>query len=163
MKKSLVTFSRGIIASKRAALRSASSFGADALRLGRERDRLAVLVGAGEEEDLLTALTHVPREHVGGDRRVRVPEVGLRVDVVDRSCDVIGHAAENSSGRRAEVAMRRAGRYCATIFFVAFFSSRTALRYSRLSVPITSIEISCGHASEHSPKLVQPPKPSSSI
>ena len=47
----------------------------DALALGRQRDRLAVLVGAGEEEDVLPALAHVPGQHVGGDRRVGVPEV----------------------------------------------------------------------------------------
>ena len=37
----------------------------DALALGRLRDRLAVLVGAGEEEDVLAALAHVAGEHVG--------------------------------------------------------------------------------------------------
>ena len=63
----------------------------DALALGRLRDRLAVLVGAGEEEDLLAALAHVAGEDVGADRRVRVPEVRRRVDVVDRRGDVEGH------------------------------------------------------------------------
>ena len=48
----------------------------DALALGRLRDRLAVLVGAGEEEHLLAALAHVAREDVGADGGVRVPEVG---------------------------------------------------------------------------------------
>ena len=57
----------------------------DALALGDVGDRLAVLVGAGEEEDVLAALAHVAREHVGGDRRVRVAEVRLRVHVVDRA------------------------------------------------------------------------------
>ena len=57
-------------------------FGRRALRrilaLGREPDRLAVLVGAGEKEHVLAALAVVAGEDVGGDRRVRVPEMGLR-------------------------------------------------------------------------------------
>ena len=64
----------------------------DALALGGERDRLAVLVGAGEEEDVLAALALVAGEDVGADRRVRVAEVRRRVDVVDRRGDVEGHA-----------------------------------------------------------------------
>ena len=62
------------------------------LRLGGVGHRLAVLVGAGEEEHVLAALAHVPREHVGGDLLVRVAKVRLRVDVVDRGGDVKGHA-----------------------------------------------------------------------
>ena len=91
MKKSLVASSRGTSAWKRSALRSASSLRRDALALGRLRDRLAVLVGAGQEEDVLAALAHVAGEDVGRDRRVRVPEVRLGVDVVDRRRDVEGH------------------------------------------------------------------------
>ena len=60
----------------------------DALGAGRIGDGLAVLVGAGQEEDLLAALAVVAREHVGGDRRVRVAEVRRRIDVVDRRRDV---------------------------------------------------------------------------
>ena len=75
---------------KRSALRSASSCGSSALRLGGVGDRLAVLVGAREEEDVLAALAVVARHDVGGDRRVRVPEVRRRVDVVDRRRDVEG-------------------------------------------------------------------------
>ena len=92
MKKSLVASMIGISASNLAALRSASSCGVDPLALGRELDRLPVLVGAGEEEDVLAALAHVPGEHVGGHRRVRVAEVRLGVDVVDRGGDVVAHA-----------------------------------------------------------------------
>ena len=79
----------------------------DALALGRLRHRLAVLVGAGEEEDLLAALAHVAGEDVGADRRVRVPEVRRGVDVEDRRGDVVGHrrrrtlAAGERGGRRA--------------------------------------------------------------
>ena len=65
--------------------------GVDAELLGRLGDRLAVLVGAGEEEHVLAALAHVPGEDVGGDRRVGVTEVGLGVDVVDRGGHVIRH------------------------------------------------------------------------
>ena len=63
----------------------------DPLRLGRQRHRLAVLVGAGEEEDVLAALAVVAREHVGGDRRVGVAEMRLGVHVVDRGGDVEAH------------------------------------------------------------------------
>src|SRR5207248_6567579 len=52
---------------------------------------LAVLVGPGEEEDILPALAHVPRQDVRRDRRVRVPEMRLGVHVVDRCGDVVGH------------------------------------------------------------------------
>src|SRR5919112_275776 len=63
----------------------------DPERLGRLGDRLPVLVRTGEEEDVLAPLPHVPREHVGGNGRVGVPEMGLAVHVVDRRCDVVGH------------------------------------------------------------------------
>ena len=59
--------------------------------LGLLRDGLAVLVRAGEEEDVLATLAHVPREHVGGDGRVGVPEMGLAVHVVDRRGHVVRH------------------------------------------------------------------------
>ena len=63
----------------------------DALALGGERDRLAVLVRAGEEEHDLASLAHVAGEDVRPDRGVRVTEVRCRVDVVDRGRDVEGH------------------------------------------------------------------------
>ena len=75
-------------------------------RLGRLRDRLAVLVGAREEEDVLAALAHVPREHVGGDRRVRVAEVRLAVHVVDRGGDVVRHPTIDSTRGDAHRARR---------------------------------------------------------
>jgi hypothetical protein len=65
--------------------------GLEPLRPGRVRYRLAVLVGAGEEEHVLAALTHVACQHVGGDRRIRVPQVRLRVHVIDRGGDVEAH------------------------------------------------------------------------
>ena len=50
----------------------------DSLGARRVGDRLAVLVGAGEEEDVLAALAHVAREHVGGDRLVGVARGAAR-------------------------------------------------------------------------------------
>ena len=52
------------------------------LRLGRVGDRLAVLVGAGQEEHVGIALAHMPGDHVGRDRLVGVAEVGRAVDVL---------------------------------------------------------------------------------
>ena len=65
--------------------------GRDALALGRLRDGLAVLIGAGEEEHLLAALAHVPRQDVGADGGVRVTQVRGRVHVEDGGGDVVGH------------------------------------------------------------------------
>ena len=93
MKKSLVASMIGISSSNLAALRSASSCGEIPSRSAAMLDRLAVLVGAGEEEDVLPPLAHVAREHVGRDRRVGVAEVRLGVDVVDRGGDVEAHRA----------------------------------------------------------------------
>jgi len=59
--------------------------------LGYAIDLGGVLVGAGEEEGLVTALLAVPDEYVRGDRRVRVPDVRARVHVVDRRCQVVPH------------------------------------------------------------------------
>ena len=47
------------------------------LPLGGAGDLAAVLVGAGEEEDVLAALAVMPRDDVGHDRRVRVADVRL--------------------------------------------------------------------------------------
>ena len=50
--------------------------GLDPERVRRVGDRLSVLVGARQEEHVLAALAVVAGHHVGGDRRVGVPEVG---------------------------------------------------------------------------------------
>jgi hypothetical protein len=68
------------------------------LALGGVLDRLAVLVGPGQEEDVAAALAHVAGEDVGRHRRVRVPEVGLGIDVVDRGGDVVGVVLAHVSG-----------------------------------------------------------------
>ena len=72
-----------------------------ALALGRERDRLAVLVGAREEEHVLPALAVVAGEDVGPDRGVRVAEVRRRVDVVDRGRDVEAHRRAWKASRQS--------------------------------------------------------------
>ena len=63
----------------------------DAEPLGLLRDGLSVLVGPREEEHVLPALPHVPREHVGRDRRVGVAKMRLAVHVVDGGGDVVRH------------------------------------------------------------------------
>ena len=68
----------------------------DAELLGGLGDRLTVLVGAREKEDVLPALAHVPREHVRRDRRIRVPKMRLAVDVVDGRGDVVRHAIDST-------------------------------------------------------------------
>jgi len=50
----------------------------------------AVLIGAGQEHDVATAQPIPASDRVSGDRRVRVPDVGGVVDVVDRRRDVVG-------------------------------------------------------------------------
>jgi hypothetical protein len=88
MKKSLEISSVAVSARKRSALQLERR---DSLRRGGQRDRLAVLVGAGEEERRLAAGARVAGHHIRGDRLVGVPEVGHGVDVVDRCRYVVGH------------------------------------------------------------------------
>ena len=89
MKKSLVASTRGgeLLEVHRVAVPELAR--RDALALRRLGDRLAVLVGAGEEEHVLAALAHVAGQHVGRDRRVGVAQMGLAVHVVDRRGDVV--------------------------------------------------------------------------
>ncbi len=60
----------------------------DAGALRRPQDLLAVLVGAGQEPHVLAPLPVPPADRVGGDRRVRVPDVWGVIDVVDGRGDV---------------------------------------------------------------------------
>src|SRR5450759_5451340 len=55
------------------------------------RNLVAVLVNAGEEEDVVALLAVVARQDVGDDGRVGVPQVGLAVHVVDGRGDVVVH------------------------------------------------------------------------
>ena len=72
--------------------------------------RLAVLVRPGEEEDVLAALAHVAREHIGRDRRVGVPEMRLAVHVVDGRRDVVRHRPSMlPAGGRGPAAARSGG------------------------------------------------------
>ena len=64
---------------------------------GGQRYRLTMLIGAGQKEDVVATLTVVASEHVGGDRRVGVPQMGGGVDVVDR-CSYV----ESGPSHRAE-------------------------------------------------------------
>jgi hypothetical protein len=61
------------------------------LFLGDAVDLRRVLVRAGQEERVLPALATMADDDVGRDRRVRVPDVGRRVDVVDRRRQVEAH------------------------------------------------------------------------
>ena len=65
--------------------------------LGGLGHRLAVLVGPREKEDVLTALAHMAREHVRGDRRVGMAQVGLAVHVVDGRRDVVRHRTSDAT------------------------------------------------------------------
>ncbi len=64
--------------------------GRDAGGGGGALDLLAVLVGAGEEEGVVTEQAVTAGEDVGHDGGVGVADVGARVDVVDRRGDVEG-------------------------------------------------------------------------
>ena len=64
---------------------------AEALALSDPPDLRRVLVDAGEKEGLVAALPMMPRENIGRDRRVRVPDVRFVVDVVDRRGHVEAH------------------------------------------------------------------------
>ena len=70
--------------------RSAKALGCDARLGGGLRDLVAVLVGAGDEERLAPALPPEPHQGVRDHGGVRVAEVRLVVDVVDRRGEVEG-------------------------------------------------------------------------
>jgi hypothetical protein len=63
--------------------------------LRHARDVRPVLVRAGQEERLLSALAVVAREDVRGDRRVGMAHVRRRVDVVNRCRDVEAHSRQS--------------------------------------------------------------------
>ena len=56
-------------------------------------DLLAVLVGAGQEMHVAPVQPHEAGQHVAGERRVGMPDMGHIVHVVDGRGDVIGIAA----------------------------------------------------------------------
>ncbi len=71
---------------------SVQAWGSSALLLGGPGDLLSVLVGAGQEEDVVAHQPVPPGQGVGVDRRVGVPDMGRVLDVVDRGGDeVAGH------------------------------------------------------------------------
>jgi hypothetical protein len=85
MKKSLDAFTRSIDE----LLDVEPGFGRDAWNVR------PVLVGAGEKERLVPTLTMVAGEDVRCDGRVRVADVGRRVDVIDRRGQVDAHCAQS--------------------------------------------------------------------
>ena len=84
MKSVLVMSSSFQVSRNRSLVWSAHSWGRDPALLGRPLDLQPVLVGAGEEHDVVAPEAAPPGEDVGDDRRVRVPDVGHVVHVVDR-------------------------------------------------------------------------------
>ena len=91
MKKSFEALTCSTISLKCTTLRSASSRGGMPSRSATSATGSPCSSVPVRKNDVLAALAHVAREHVGGDRRVRVAEVRLRVHVVDRRGDVEAH------------------------------------------------------------------------
>ena len=80
---------------------SASSRGGDALLVGGDQDRRAVLVGAGDHQHVVAGHPHVPAEDVGGHAETGdVADVARAVGVRpgDGGQDM-GHGSEPSEGR----------------------------------------------------------------
>ncbi len=88
MKSSLEQSSAATIFWKSGALRSASSRGVTPSRVGRLHHLDAVLVGAGEEEDVVAVEPLEAGDGVGRDRLVGVADVGRAVGIGDRGGDV---------------------------------------------------------------------------
>ena len=88
MKKSLLAPTLTATSLNLATTSSTCSLGSEPPSAGRLLHLGAVLVGAGEEEDVVAQLPVEARRHVGGRRRVGVPDVRHVVDVVDGSGDV---------------------------------------------------------------------------
>src|ERR1700733_2225677 len=78
----------------------------DAKRVRRIGNGLAMLVGTSEKEHVLATLTVMASHHVRGDRRVRVSQVGSRVDVVDGGGYVEGHDCSHATGGRSDSSPR---------------------------------------------------------
>ena len=68
--------------------------GCEPLLLRDVGDLRRMLVHPRQEKRVLSALPVVPDEDVGSDRRVRVPDMGLRVHVVDRCRHVVRHGRQ---------------------------------------------------------------------
>ena len=89
MKSSFEQFIRSTMARKRGTLRSSNSRGGQALARGGLLDLLAVLVGAGEEKDVVAVEPHEARDRVGRDRLIGVADMRHAVRIGDRGGDVI--------------------------------------------------------------------------
>src|SRR5689334_7783319 len=97
----------------------------DTLALSGLSDRLAMLIGPREEEDLLPALAHVPGKDVRRDRRVRMAEMRLGVHVVDR------RRQEVSQGTSDAIRPRVHGSRPASVTFAAHSAVIATLATSR--------------------------------
>ena len=65
--------------------------GAEASGLGCALNLLAVLVTAGDEQDLLTLQPLKPGQGIAGQGRVRTPQMGLVVDVIEGGGEGVSH------------------------------------------------------------------------
>ena len=110
MKSSLEQLSRCTIAWKRGTLRATSSRGVMPSLRRRLLHLDAVLVGAGEEEDVVAVEPHEARDRVGRDRLVGVADMRRAVRIGDRRGDVVARLAGGAGGRLARRSGTRAGR-----------------------------------------------------
>ena len=107
MKSSLEMSSSPHASRKRVAGRCGLLRGREPVLLGRPLHLQPVLVGAGEEADVVAEQPVPARQGVGGDRRVGVADVGHVVDVVDRR----GHVEPGHPLRLPTATMRRERRF----------------------------------------------------
>ncbi len=77
-------------------------------------DRLAMLVGAREEEHALASLAVVTSHDVGGDGRVGMPDMWRGVDVIDRRGHIEGHARPRLPARQRPPSRRGSRRETAS-------------------------------------------------
>ena len=92
MKSSLEHSSRFTIASKSGTLRSSNCRGGEALARRGLLNFLAVLVGAGEEEDVIAVEPHEARNRVGRDHFISVADMRRAIRIRDRGRDVVRRA-----------------------------------------------------------------------
>ena len=88
MKSSFEQFIRFTIASKRGTLRSTQLSRGQPLLGGGLLDLLAVLVGAGEEIDVVAVEPHEARDGIGGDRFIGMADMRRAIRIGDRGRDV---------------------------------------------------------------------------
>ena len=119
MKSSLEMSRPAQASANRGDSRSVHSWGLTPVLLGRPGHLLAVLVGPGEEEDVVADQPVPPGQGVGVDRGVGVPDVGRVVDVVDRRGDVVAGHCPVAYRPRPRPPTRAAGPSRATVYQLA--------------------------------------------